>query len=261
MKLFYYNSFILLIDYLKNISIELVNTRIQTCLFLSLLIVPFKCNALVDWYDSSLTLLRGNDFETGDKERTVLTIENGVGYSFGDHFLFIDNYRNQDEYSAYGELLARVSLNKNITSDISYGFFKDVLLALRLEHAHPLDINNQAYGVGTDWGIPGFQFFKVNFFTRRNDMLSNNELINVVWAVNWNMLGQRFVYDGFVDWVSEIPDSYTESFNITSQLKWEVTRLAKKPVYIGFEYIHWNNKFGISGLHERNLNVLVKVHF
>ena len=233
----------------------------KTIYLFVMFVLSFKCYAGIEWNDSSLTLLRGNNFETGDKERLILTIENAVSYSFGDHFIFIDNYDNQDEYSAYGEILARVSMNKNVDKDISFGWFKDILIALRLEHVHPSNVNNQAYGLGTDWNVPGFQFLKINVFTRRNDALPDNELVNAAWATTWNMFGHEFVYDGFFDWVSEVPDLYSESFNITSQLKWEVTKINKKPLYLGFEYIHWNNKFGINGLHERNLNVLLKAHF
>lgn len=233
----------------------------KNILFPVILLFPLQGYATVNWHDTNLTLLHGNEFETGDSKRTILTIENGADYGFGDHFFFVDTYDNKNELSAYGELLLRVSFNKNIENNISYGWFKDVLLALRLEHAHPLDENNQGYGIGTDWTVPGFQFLKINAFTRRNDTLANNELLNVAWGVTWNLLGQKFVYDGFFDWVSEIPEIYASSFNITSQLKWEVTQLNQKPLYVGFEYIHWNNKFGINGLDERNLNVLVKIHF
>ena len=234
--------------------------RLFLCLSI-MLVFPSQVFAKVNWHDMSITLLHGENFETGDSERNIVTFEDGADYSFGDHFFFVDAYKNLGKSSAYGELLMRFSLNKNIDKDISSGWFKDVLLAVRLEHVHPQNINNQAYGFGFDWSVPGFQFLKLNLFTRRNDRISNNELVNGAWGIPWNMFNQKFLYDGFFDWVSEVPGSYSSSFNITSQLKWEVTRVNNNPLYVGVEYIHWNNKFGINGLNERNLNVLVKMHF
>ena len=46
----------------------------KTIYLFVMFVLSFKCYAGIEWNDSSLTLLRGNNFETGDKERLILTI-------------------------------------------------------------------------------------------------------------------------------------------------------------------------------------------
>lgn len=53
------------------------------------------------------------------------------------------------------------------------------------------------------------------------------------------------------------------TMNFTSQLKYNLASLLSldSEVFVGVEYVFWNDKFGISGVNERNANLLVKVHF
>jgi len=216
----------------------------------------------VNWSDVSLSALHGNHYQLSDNELTIFTIEWGADYSFGDHFFFIDNkYDEEHDYSAYAELLVRGSVNKNTSWNIQKGWLTDVLVAVRVEHAHPLGEDNQAYGIGTDWRVPGFRYFKVNAFTRRNDMVDDNSLLNLVWGLPFSFGSQSFLYDGFFDWVSGVSGQYATSFNLTSQLKWQVTEVRSQPLYVGVEYVYWNNKYGVRDVNERNLNALIKLHF
>jgi hypothetical protein len=47
------------------------------------------------------------------------------------------------------------------------------------------------------------------------------------------------------------------------QVKLDIGGLAGKKgrCYAGIEYVYWNNKFGIDHIDERNLNLLLKIHF
>jgi len=51
--------------------------------------------------------------------------------------------------------------------------------------------------------------------------------------------------------------------NFTSQLKFNLASMLNldTKLYVGVEYAYWNNKFGIEGADERNVNLLVKYHF
>ncbi|MCG8316383.1 MAG: hypothetical protein MI976_24495 [Pseudomonadales bacterium] len=216
----------------------------------------------INWYDFSISGLYGENYQLSDSKLKIITLESAVDYSFGDHFIFIDNkYESDNEYHAYGEILFRGSVNKNFDTPIAFGWLKDVLVALRIEHAHPLGEDNQALGIGFDWRVPGFNYFKVNAFTRNNDMVDDNALLNLVWGYPFKSFGQAFLYDGFIDWVSGVSGQYKTSFNLTSQLKWQMAKLGDKPLYLGVEYVYWNNKFGVEDVNERNLNALLKVHF
>ena len=217
---------------------------------------------LVNWYDFSLSGVYGENYQLSDNELKIITMESAVDYSFGDHFIFVDNkYDSDNEYHAYAELLLRASCKKIFDYKVDFGRLKDVLVALRIEHAYPLGEDNQAYGIGMDWDIPGFRYFKVNAFMRENDVVDDNALLNLVWGYPFKGFGQEFLYDGFFDWVSGVSGQYKTSFNLTSQLKWQVTEFNKKPLYLGVEYVYWNNKFGVEDVNERNINALLKFHF
>ena len=51
--------------------------------------------------------------------------------------------------------------------------------------------------------------------------------------------------------------------NLTSQLKYNLAEHLnlKTNFFVGFEYVYWQNKFGIDGVDEKNLNLLAKYHF
>jgi hypothetical protein len=58
-------------------------------------------------------------------------------------------------------------------------------------------------------------------------------------------------------------DQSEAQMNLTSQLKYDVAPhlgLDTK-FYVGVEYVYWLDKFGIKGVDENNLNLLVKYHF
>ncbi|MFT5852739.1 MAG: hypothetical protein ACI87J_002718, partial [Colwellia sp.] len=51
--------------------------------------------------------------------------------------------------------------------------------------------------------------------------------------------------------------------NFTSQLKYNLASILDldTKLYVGVEYAYWVNKFGIDGVDENNINLLVKYHF
>jgi len=106
--------------------------------------------------------------------------------------------------------------------------------------------------------IPGFDFFQANVYHRNNEIGDNNYQTTLVWGLP---LGPLY-FDGFIDYASS-NDELSTSFNMTSQLKYDVAPqlgLTSK-LYLGVEYVYWNNKFGVQGVDERNVNLLVKYHF
>lgn len=213
------------------------------------------------WSSFSLSYLNGSDYEVGDPDRQVVTVEHASGHSWGDNFFFLDRLQSANGDSEnYMELSPRLSLSSLTGSDLSFGPVKDVLLAGTWESGEGFD--NFLAGVGVSLDVPGFQYFNANLYRANNDKSSNDTQLTLTWGLPFALSDAEFLYDGFIDWTTSESDKASE-MNFTSQLKWNAGKLigTKAPVYVGVEYAYWTNKFGIDGVDERNPALLLKWHF
>lgn len=219
-----------------------------------------------NWRDTSLSLLYGENYAVGHQYRNVQTFETGAGYDVGDYFFFVDRIdRAGNEATYYAELTPRLSISHFMNRDSHGGLIKEIFVASRFEYADATEEKNILLGFGLDLSVPGFNYLKFNAFHRNNDDYEDSELLMMVWAVPFSILGQDFLYDGFFDWYSAA-EGFASSFNITSQLKYQIKLPIKNRMYVGIEYSHWNNKFGIKSTpefnsNERNVSALLKFHF
>jgi len=216
------------------------------------LFTPITCNADTLWSDFSVSLLKGNDYEVGDNSKTIVTFEHAAGLSWGDSFFFVDRLESENGHlETYGEFSPRIELTTYQNS-----LMKNIYLASTVEFGN--NFTNYLLGVGTNLKLPHFNFFKVNFYQRNNDLSDNSQQITVSWGVPIAAL----YYDGFIDYVFSSDDKST-SMNYTSQLKYDLAPHLniKNKLYLGVEYVFWQNKFGIDGIDEKNINLLIKYHF
>ena len=204
------------------------------------------------WSDFSVTYLNGSNYEVGDSDRQVMTLEHAAGTSWGDSFMFFDHLvSDNDDTETYGEFSPRIRLTK-----LDNSFLTALYLAPSAELGD--GFTNYLFGIGTDLSIPGFNYFKVNAYHRNNEFTDSNYQLTVTWGVP---IGPLY-YDGFMDWTNSV-DNNEASMNLTSQLKYDVAKYVglDSKLFLGVEYVFWNNKFGIDGVDERNVNLLVKYHF
>lgn len=249
--------------------------------FMGVLISTSTIQAKQLWSDNSLSLLRGGDYKVyADETQTVLTFEHASGHSWGDMFLFVDRLeadklnpnepddrvKRDNGNDTYWEVSPRLSAGKLLSKDLSMGPIKDILLASTAE----ISEHQTSYlvGPGVDLSVSGFSHLSLNFYRRNNEGSGDdNWQLTTVWGVPFSLGNQQFVYDGFIDWVSGDGDT-TSQTNFTSQFKWDLGALWQTPktLYLGIEYVYWNNRFGIQDTdafetNERNVNGLLKLHF
>lgn len=213
------------------------------------------------WSDFSLSYLKGSDYEVVDPDQQTITVEHVSGHNWGDNFFFVDRQKSDDgDTSTYFELSPRLSLGYATGSDLSFGLVKDVFLAGTWESGDGFD--NYMAGLGVSLDLPGFQYANANFYQVNNDNTADDVMVTLTWGVPFTISDSEFLYDGFIDWSSAESDHASET-NFTSQLKWNAGKLigTKSPVYVGVEYSHWSNKYGIKGADERNPSLLLKWHF
>ena len=206
--------------------------------------------------DFSLSVLRGNNYELGDKDRTVATLEYLSVGTWGDVFFFYDHIHSDNGYKEdYMELQPRIKVIKNDNESHFLGAY----VATQWEHSETAD--NFLIGPGFDFKFLSFQFLQLNFYYRNNEKIDNNFQITPVWAIPFEVGNSEWLFDGFIDWTSKSDDAES-SLNFTPQLKWNIGKefgISRK-LYLGIEYTYWKNKFGIKGVDENNANLLLKMH-
>jgi len=221
-------------------------------IFAILVFLSYTAQAKTIWSDFSVSYLNGSNYEVGDNKRQVATFEHAAGLSWGDSFLFIDRLESSNGHTeTYGEWSPRFKF-----SDYGNSFMNNLYIATTAEIGD--GFTHYLLGIGTDLKLPHFKFFKLNAYHRNNDGGDNGKQITMAWAVPIGPL----TYDGFVDYVPSNDDKET-SMNLTSQLKYDLAPHLNitSPLYIGVEYVFWQNKFGINGVDEKNMNLLIKYHF
>ena len=219
---------------------------------LLLALIPLTSLSETLWSDMSATFLKGSNYEVGDDERTVFTFEHAAGYSWGDSFMFVDRlHSNNGDRETYAEFSPRFQL-----SDYENTYLKNFYVATTAEVGE--GFTHYLLGIGTKLKVPHFNYFNVNLYHRNNDGGDNGSQVTLSWAVPIASL----IYDGFIDYVPSNDDNAT-TMNFTSQLKYNIGQHIDKKtkLYLGIEYVHWTNKYGIDGVDERNVNLLVKYHF
>lgn len=229
--------------------------------FAGALILSVNAHAEMYWSSFSLSYLQGDKYEVGDESRQVLTVEHASGHNWGDNFFFMDHLSYDDDtVSNYFELAPRLSLSYISGSELNAGFLKDVFIATTWEGGD--SFNNYLYGLGVSLNVPGFKYVGVNIYHASNDLWDDDQQLTLTWGVPFHVGGAEFLYDGFIDYSTSSDTNETET-NFTSQLKWNIGKYVETtaPFYVGVEYAHWTNKYGIDGVDEKNPCLLVKWHF
>ena len=244
-----------------------INNASRIYYLLVMLSLPVTGQGAVNWYDNSISLLYGDEYEVGDNEKTVVTFEHRSDHDWGDLFIFVDRYHhlNDDKHEVYGEVSPNLSITKLAQPEHSKNsLIKEIYLAGTWEHSSgQVGFDNFLLGAGIKFNLPGFKFFKLTYYRRHNKLYRDNNQISVAWALPFKIGAQAFLYDGFIDAVDSTTTT-TAGFNFTSQLKWDIGRqldIEKDKLFIGIEYVYWINKFGIQGVDEKNPNLIIKWHF
>ena len=230
--------------------------------------------------------------QTQAEKRRVITFEHASGHDWGSTFLFVDRLFSRESDYENDALYGEASANYNFMKP--GGFIKNVYASGQIEigrddngadNAFNLSNGNSfeniLLGVGANLAVPRASFFNVILYHRLNDdsMLDqnlnrtrpDNQQLTVTWR--FDFLNDMMRFDGFMDYATgfdydpvgdSTPGSTEASLNFTPQLKMDFGSMfgyEAKKLWVGVEWVMWNNKFGVDGWNENNPNVLVKWHF
>lgn len=208
----------------------------------------------------NIVYLYGGNWNLGRQRRDVLTLEYYRNTPWGDVFTFVDitylaTAGDGFETEYYGEISPRLSLNKLLGWDLSFGPVKEVLISNTLElGAVPgREFYNHLHGVGFGLDVPGFKFVNVDAYLR-NDPLQEGATWQVTfsWGMAGRLGGLPLTYGGFVDIAGPEGDS---RFNVVSGTRLmvnlgELTEGRSGPWSVGVELAAWYNEFGINNTWE-----------
>jgi nucleoside-specific outer membrane channel protein Tsx len=221
--------------------------------------VSVSCNAAI-WNETSVSYLRGNNYELANRSRTILTFEHASGWEYGDNYMFLDVIdpfvqANENITELYGEWSPRFSMGKIFGFYEKDRFVQDFLISSTLEYGRSGVISRAGlYGIGIDLNIPYFSYFNYNFYIRDDfDVEGVSTQSTIVWLVPFEIKKLKFQFRGFADIVHSDEgsgSSKVESYVHTSpQLLLDLGALfnAENKLYGGVEFDYWSKKFGIPG--------------
>lgn len=205
------------------------------------------------WHTTNIQLLRGFDYEVGSEERTIMTFEHANGWKYGDFHFFLDRtWPDEGKPFYYFEPTLRVSLGKVTGKDLSYGIIKDVLVSGNLEKPKGQDVRKLG-GFSVDLDLPGFKFFKTNYWLRDNPNLSGSTYqITLAWNRPFKIGETNFLLEGFADFAGSEGTTTSHQLIVPRFLVnvGDLTGMGGNGLWAGIEYSYWHNKFGIKGTTE-----------
>lgn len=216
------------------------------------------------WSSTNLQYHYGTEYELGDEERSLITLEHASGWKYGDNFFFVDitnpdRTGEQTQTAFYGEISPRLSFGKMTGADLSTGIIQDFLISSTMEMGD--GFHTYLYGFAVDLKLPKFNFFQINWYAR-NEVTFGTDLgqqITLAWGMPFNIGKAKFSFEGFFDYAWDVGPSED---NIITQprLLLDVGSLMDSPgvFQAGIEYQIWRNKFGIDGVDENFPQLMVK---
>lgn len=220
-----------------------------------------------DWTSSNIQFLHGNGFQFGDKERTTMTVEHAHGWQYGTNFFFVDiTNRNDIGIEVYAEVYSYLSFNKISGLNWTLGLLKDISLVGGINISNkPEKDNFKAYifGLSFDFTNALFNYLQLDVAAFKDDNISGRYGIQItpVWSLPFALGPANFKFRGFTDFRTGNTNS-SGNFTILAQpqLLLDIGDLAgwhKDKVYVGAEYSHWYNKFGVQGVDESVLQAMI----
>lgn len=212
-----------------------------------------------NWSTTNIQVLKGSGYELGLEDRTIVTLEHANSWKYGDNFFFIDQ---TDPNGFYSEFSPRFSFSKIMGKETSKDVFvKDVLLSFNEEFSS--GGRTYLYGVGVDFNIPNFAFFKTNYYFRDEGSTSGEtgQQITIAWLLPFKTGDVSWAFEGFFDYAFGFDEDVKESNIVTApRLLVDVGSFFGSPgtLQAGVEYQIWRNKFGKDGVNEAVPQAMLK---
>lgn len=242
------------------------------------------------WTSTDVQVLHGSrytePFNPNKVNKTILTIENTAGWSWGKTFFFVDTLKSGNQeigalsgnpespLEIYGEGYGYLSLSKLSGTKLAFGPVADVNLAAGINAGRKnseLRPRPLAYlaGISFDAALPfpGFASLDVLAYDDHGRTIfgkpnyKTTYQITPAWGIPFELGGVGFEFNGFIDFIGSRGQGTVSQILMQPQLLVDVGRywgMPKHAFSVGIEYQHWRNKFGIQGVKESTPQIMLK---
>lgn len=206
-----------------------------------------------------------NGFDT--TARSMVRLENFTLFDVGDSYFFVDLFYDHEgpgrEADHYGEVWAHLNgglFGLDLPAD---GFVADIGPGLGLNHS--TDFLVLAPGVRAKFNVPGFDWLSLGAYAYQNVVdpfdrdLDTTYQVTAAWNAPFHIAGERFWTQGFVDFIGEQGSGFDSQIVFAPQVRWDVGEPGG--LSVGFEYTHFKNKYGVSGLDDNSISAIVAMQF
>ncbi|WP_425046926.1 hypothetical protein [Primorskyibacter sp. S87] len=216
-----------------------------------------------------------------ESKRTVITLEHLSLRPWGDFFFFVDNNRNHDlkgtgyrQSDQYGEIYAHAS-TKNWGANYGGGFLRDILLGGGVNQG--TDFTALLLGPKFSFNMPGFRAFTFALYAYDqvvdpvNRNVDTGYQATIVWDAPFELGSQKFLFKGFMDYISErdfsgpFSGKLADQVIFSPQLRWDIGYAMggkSDKNWLGLEYNYFKNKFGnTQGTNENSLTLFYATRF
>lgn len=201
-----------------------------------------------------------------DVPKNIFTFENTAAGRWWSSYLFVDVLRSWSEADAnakevYGEWYPTLSFRGLSGRERSKGLLADVGLTVGLNTGvrstgpSPFAV---LPGLTFTLNVPGFDFLAVNtvayidrgrFQGQPTDCTATAFQLTPSWSLPINAGKTRLKVNGFLDFTTRHANCEMQILT-TPRVILDLSAYWQKPgvLYVGFDWLYWHNKYGISGL-------------
>ena len=211
----------------------------------------------------------------GRANHVIYTLQHASGWKYGDTFFFVDVLDSQEsgfqDFGAYGEIYANLSLGKVGGRPVAFGPVSDVGLIGGGNWAADANVRKYAVGIRLALGLDGFAFANLDVMAlvdRSEGIVSGGApseddtvLVDFNFARPFRIGAAEFSVEGHIEYVGERTNELgakVESWILAQpQLQWHVT----ERIAVGIEYQFWMNKLGDASTDESAVQALLVWEF
>ncbi len=184
-----------------------------------------------------------------DGKVTTITFEHFGVWDYGDNFFFVDllsgrlaDFNGNDAGTGsriYMEWSPRVSLSKVSGAALQYGIVKDLYLAGQINR------NGEGFmvemiGAGTDLALPGFAYFNLNAYSRKDNFNARTYQVSFAWGMPFAIGPAPLLFEGYFDIAGT--DNDGEDINTQPRLWVEALHVKSGKLYAGVEWFYHRNR-------------------
>lgn len=234
---------------------------------------------------TELQLLYGDGYRMGSNatfpdfpqktQRSTITLDHFSTNDLGDLFIFFDFFvdknnapiKGQTESDIYGELYYHIH-SKHFGLNLGDGFVKALDFGVGLNQGTNFSVS--LMGPRVSFNMPGFLVLSLSLSTYNNfiDIMDRNlkstYQASLVWDAPFNIGNQKFQIKGFADFIGDQGSEVVKQVLFSPQFKWDMGHAmgcSTDKIHLGFEYTHFKNTFGVAGVDENSIAILLGLKF